>query len=68
LTFTFSILNDADVCECFAAQLQSCKEEIHNIMGDNVQESIVEDVIIQNKFNIEATLNQLLSANGLSLP
>ena len=48
----------------YSGQLMSIKDEVHNVMGDNIQDSLLEEVIIKNKFNLEATLNELLSSSG----
>ncbi|BFZ17061.1 hypothetical protein BsWGS_20100 [Bradybaena similaris] len=50
------------------AQLNSCLEEAHNILGDSVPESVMSDVIIKNKFNLEASVNQLLCQQDAPKP
>ncbi|XP_002731628.1 HBS1-like protein [Saccoglossus kowalevskii] len=54
------------------AKLQSCLEEIRNIVGDTIPEHVLIDVIIQYNFNFErsldAILNQTESPRGAAPP
>ncbi|CAG5123412.1 unnamed protein product [Candidula unifasciata] len=50
------------------AQLNSCLEEARNILGESVPESVMSDVIIQNQFNLEASVNQLLCQQDAPKP
>lgn len=43
------------------AKLMSCLEEARNILGDSLPESVMSSVIIQNGYNLETSINQLLS-------
>ena len=52
------------VCVGLAARLQSCLEELHNIMGDNIAEAVLTEVVVRHDFNIESSLNELLSLKG----
>lgn len=47
------------------AQLQSCKEEVHNIMGDNIQDAAVEEAILRHRFNVESAIDELLSSSDV---
>jgi len=44
------------------ARLNSCLEELQNVLGDSVPESVMASVVIQNNFNMETSLHQLLDA------
>lgn len=47
------------------AKLNSCKEEIVNVIGDTIPEHIVSQAVVRNHYNIQATLNELLNQNGI---
>ena len=47
-----------------AARLQCCLEELHNIMGDNIPEPVLTETVVRHNFNIESSLNELLSLKG----
>ena len=44
------------------ARLNSCLDELRNILGQSVSDSVMSAVVIQNNFNFETSLNQLLTA------
>ncbi|KAK0068676.1 HBS1-like protein isoform X1 [Biomphalaria pfeifferi] len=50
------------------AKLNSCLDEARNILGDSVSESVMTSVIIQNGYNLETSINQLLSQQDLPKP
>uniref|UniRef100_A0A0B7A336 Tr-type G domain-containing protein n=1 Tax=Arion vulgaris TaxID=1028688 RepID=A0A0B7A336_9EUPU len=50
------------------AQLNSCLEEARNILGESIPEAVMSDVIVQNKFNLEASVNQLLCQQDAPKP
>ncbi|XP_005104902.1 uncharacterized protein LOC101856979 isoform X2 [Aplysia californica] len=60
---TRPLLSDED-----QARLNSCLEEIRNILGESVPESVMSTVIIQNQFNLETSLNQLLTPQDAPKP
>ncbi|CAL1544334.1 unnamed protein product [Lymnaea stagnalis] len=43
------------------ARLISCLEEARNILGDSLPESVMSSIIIQNGYNLESSINQLLT-------
>ena len=55
---------DTDDLNGLAARLQSCLEELHSIMGDNIPEPVLTETVMRNHFNIESSLNELLSLKG----
>ncbi|GFN94117.1 elongation factor 1-alpha [Plakobranchus ocellatus] len=50
------------------AKLNSCLEEARNILGESVSEAVMVDVIIQNQYNLEAAVNQLLTQQDVPKP
>lgn len=48
-----------------AAKLNSCKEEIVNVIGDTIPEHIVSQAVVKHQYNIQAALNELLSQSGM---
>ncbi|KAH9515290.1 hypothetical protein Btru_014084 [Bulinus truncatus] len=50
------------------AKLNSCLEEARNILGDSVSETVMTSVIIQNGYNLETSINQLLSQQASEGP
>ncbi|KAH9515291.1 HBS1-like protein [Bulinus truncatus] len=50
------------------AKLNSCLEEARNILGDSVSETVMTSVIIQNGYNLETSINQLLSQQDAPKP
>ncbi|XP_078318848.1 HBS1-like protein isoform X1 [Crassostrea virginica] len=50
------------------AKLNSCKEEIVNVIGDTIPEHIVSQAVVRNHYNIQATLNELLNQNEAPKP
>lgn len=48
-----------------AAKLNSCKEEIVNVIGDTIPEHIVSQAVVKHQYNIQAALNELLSQSGI---
>ncbi|XP_076440596.1 HBS1-like protein isoform X2 [Babylonia areolata] len=49
-------------------RLQSCLEEIHNVMGDSQGDAELKEAILRNNFSIQATLDELLSQTGAPKP
>lgn len=41
--------------------LKSCLDEIHNIVGESIQESVIIGQILKHKFNVEKALDGCLS-------
>lgn len=50
------------------ARLNSCLEEARNILGESVPESVMCKVIVQNNFDVEKSLNELLTAQDAPKP
>ena len=45
------------------ARLKSCLEEIHNIVGDSIPESVIMSNIIRSKFDVAKALDGCLGEN-----
>ncbi|XP_071119826.1 uncharacterized protein [Haliotis cracherodii] len=56
-------LNDVD-----RAKLNSCLEEVHNILGESRPDSVYKEIIIKHKFNLQASLDELLSKKEAPKP
>ncbi|XP_041360116.1 HBS1-like protein isoform X2 [Gigantopelta aegis] len=56
-------LNDIDT-----ARLNSCLEEIHNVLGETTSEQTITEAIIKNNFDVQASLNELLTQQGQDVP
>ncbi|KAK3792298.1 hypothetical protein RRG08_007376 [Elysia crispata] len=50
------------------AKLNSCLEEARNILGESTPEPMLVEVIIENQFNLEAAVNQLLTQQDVPKP
>ncbi|XP_048759825.1 HBS1-like protein isoform X1 [Ostrea edulis] len=50
------------------ARLNSCLEEIGNVLGDTIPEHIVSQTVVKNHYNIQASLNELLNKNEAPKP
>uniref|UniRef100_T1J683 Tr-type G domain-containing protein n=1 Tax=Strigamia maritima TaxID=126957 RepID=T1J683_STRMM len=50
------------------ARLQSCLEEIYNVVGDSIPVNIVKEAIIDNEFDVEKSLDKILSDNSKDEP
>lgn len=51
------------------AQLRSCLDKIRDIVGDSVPDTVVVDTVIQNQFDVDRSLDQILnSGSSGSLP
>lgn len=50
------------------AKLNSCKEEILNVIGDTIPEHIVSQAVVKHKYNIQAALNELLNQSEAPKP
>lgn len=50
------------------AKLNSCKEEIVNVIGDTIPEHIVSQAVVKHQYNIQAALNELLSQSEAPKP
>ena len=48
----------------FTAKLNSCLEEIRNILGESVPENVMVDTVIKSNFSLDRALNELLSQQG----
>ena len=48
-----------------AAQLNSCLEEMRNILGDSTPEHVLVDAIVTANFDYEKALNQVLGQQGI---
>lgn len=48
----------------FSAKLNSCLEEMRNILGDTVPEHIMIEAVLRADFHYEKALNDLLNAQG----
>ncbi|GFR80808.1 HBS1-like protein [Elysia marginata] len=46
------------------AKLNSCLEEARSILGESFPEPVLVEVIIENQFNLETAVNQLLTQQG----
>ena len=47
-----------------SAQLNSCLEELRNILGDSTPEHVLIDAIMKNNFEFEKALNSVLNTQG----
>lgn len=56
-------LNDVE-----QAKLNSCKEEIVNVIGDTIPEHIVSQAVVKHQYNIQAALNELLNQSEAPKP
>lgn len=50
------------------AKLNSCKEEIVNVIGDTIPEHIVSQAVVKHQYNIQAALNELLNQSEAPKP
>ncbi|XP_061167806.1 HBS1-like protein isoform X1 [Saccostrea echinata] len=50
------------------AKLNSCLEEIGNVLGDTIPEHIVSQAVVKHKYNIQAALNELLNQSEAPKP
>ena len=48
----------------FTAKLNSCLEQMHNILGESTPEHLLIDAIIQADYDHERALNYVLSQQG----
>ena len=46
------------------AKLNSCLEEVRNVLGDTVPEHILIDTIMKHGYSLDLTLNELLNQQG----
>ena len=46
------------------AKLNSCLDEVRNVIGDSCPEHIMSQAIVRNSYNIQTTLNELLNQQG----
>lgn len=63
LDYTRPQLNDVD-----EAHLNSCLEEVRNVLGESLPEHILIDTIIKQNFDLEKSLNQLLNQSDAPKP
>ncbi|XP_021367800.1 HBS1-like protein isoform X1 [Mizuhopecten yessoensis] len=49
-------------------KLNSCLEEIRNIIGDNTPDHVLCQTIIRNKYDLQASLNELLTTDATPKP
>ncbi|XP_067679284.1 uncharacterized protein [Haliotis asinina] len=56
-------LNDVD-----QAKLNSCLEEIHNILGESYPDSVYRETIMKHNFSLQASLDELLSQKEAPKP
>jgi len=47
-----------------AARLNSCLEDVRNVLGESMPEPMMVDAILRHNFSIESSLNELLNAQG----
>lgn len=57
-----------DLSDVEQAKLNSCLEEIRNILGDSTPDHILYQTIIKNKFDLQASLNELLKTDDAPKP
>ena len=50
--------------EYVAVQLNSCLEELRNILGDSTPEHVLVDAVIKENFDLEKALNSILNTAG----
>ena len=48
--------------------LKTCLEEIHNIVGDNIPDSVIIASILRCKFNVEKALDECLNRQAEPIP
>ncbi len=51
-------------CECISVRLNSCLEELRNVLGDSTPEHIMIEAVIEQNFNFEKSLNSILNTSG----
>ncbi|CAB3376458.1 Hypothetical predicted protein [Cloeon dipterum] len=56
-------LNDID-----EARLQSCLDEIRNVIGDSTPERVLIDTIVKNGFDIHRSLDAILNSSAIKTP
>ncbi|XP_065338955.1 protein HBS1 isoform X1 [Cloeon dipterum] len=56
-------LNDID-----EARLQSCLDEIRNVIGDSTPERVLIDTIVKNGFDIHRSLDAVLNSSAIKTP
>ena len=56
-------LNETD-----QAKLNSCLDEVRNVIGDSCPEHIMSQAIVRNSYNIQTTLNELLNQQDAPKP
>lgn len=56
-------LNETD-----QAKLNSCLDEVRNVLGESCPEHIMAQTIVKHKYNIQSTLNELLNQTGTDAP
>ncbi|XP_052098618.1 uncharacterized protein LOC127733294 isoform X1 [Mytilus californianus] len=56
-------LNETD-----QAKLNSCLDEVRNVLGESCPEYIMAQTIVKHNYNIQSTLNELLNQTGTDAP
>ncbi len=52
---------------CCLARLNSCLDELRNILGESTPEHIMVDMVVKNNFNYEKALSAILAIQGEKL-
>ncbi|XP_076083917.1 uncharacterized protein LOC143054757 isoform X1 [Mytilus galloprovincialis] len=56
-------LNETD-----QAKLNSCLDEVRNVLGESCPEHIMAQTVVKHNYNIQSTLNELLNQTGTDAP
>ncbi|XP_033738844.1 HBS1-like protein [Pecten maximus] len=57
-----------DLSDTEQGKLNSCLEEIRNILGDSTPDHVLCQIIIKNKYDLQASLNELLKSEEVPKP
>ncbi|KAL3867651.1 hypothetical protein ACJMK2_040522 [Sinanodonta woodiana] len=61
--FSRPALSDRD-----EGKLNACLEEVRNILGESVPESVMKEVVLRHQFNLEASIDELLKMQDAPKP